>query len=175
MGADVYGWVETRERDYEGAGWESAIRIRDIVHRSYSMFAGLFGVRNYLVRDRLPRPDYYNVVAVGQFRAIAPGRGAPLQASRWYVEERDDYGGPVAETWALWSELAAIDWDEEGEIYIAEDPSHVISILPGLGRRRMRRRDSLYGGWATLFKLMEVLAEQFGPDNVRLSVWFDQW
>jgi len=77
-------------------------------------------------------------------------------------------------TWVLWSELAAIDWEEEGKEYIAEDPPHVVTAEPGPGRRRERRRDSLTGGWVTLFALMRVLAEHYGADNVRLSVWFDE-
>lgn len=44
MGADIYGWVETRELDSDW--WDSAIRIHDIVYRQYGMFASLFGVRN---------------------------------------------------------------------------------------------------------------------------------
>lgn len=80
------------------------------------------------------------------------------------MDERDNYGGQVGETWLLWSEIAAIDWDEEGLIE---------ELTPQL--RPERRGDYLRDDWATLFKLMAVLAEQFGANNVRLSVWFDQW
>lgn len=161
MGRDIYGWGETREPNSEW--WDSAIRIHDIVYRQYGMFASLFGLRNgsNLVTD------------VGRFRAIAPGRGKPPGASEFYVEELDNYGGGVGETWVLWRELAAIDWDEEGEQYIGDEPPYYISIEPARDRHRERRRDYLNGGWATLFKLMSELAEQFGADNVRLSVWFD--
>ena len=75
----------------------------------------------------------------------------------------------------LWSELATIDWDEVGEEYIGDEAPHYVYAEPGPDRRRERRGDYLNGGWATLFKLMAELAEQFGADNVRLSVWFDQW
>lgn len=162
MGADIHGWVETREPGREW--WDSAIRIHDIVHRQYGMFASLFGVRN---------GNNGEATAVGRFRAIAPDRGAPPGTSQCYTEELASYGGGVGATWALWSELAAIDWDEEGELYIGDEPPHYVHARPG--RRRERRGDYLNGGWATLFKLMAVLAEQFGVDNVRLSVWFDQW
>jgi hypothetical protein len=50
-----------------------------------------------------------------------------------------------------------------------------VSAQAGPASRRERRGDYLKGGWATLFQLMALLAEQFGADNVRLSVWFDQW
>jgi hypothetical protein len=158
MGADIYGWVETRSPGWPE--WESAIRITDIVYRQYGMFASLFGVRN---------GDPEHVTADGRFRAIAPGRGVPADASAYYAQETHGAG----QTWALWSELAAIDWEEEGTRYIAEEP-HSLDGLPGWGRRRERRGDYFDGGWVTLFRLMEVLAEQFGADNVRLSVWFDQ-
>jgi hypothetical protein len=158
VGADIYGWVETRTPG--GPEWDSAIRIDDIVYRQYGMFASLFGVRN---------GDPENVTADGRFRAIAPGRGAPPRPSEYYALESHGAG----QTWALWSEFAAIDWEEEGKRYIAERP-HPIDGLPGLGRRRERRGDYFNGGWGALFRLMEVLAEQFGADNVRLSVWFDQ-
>jgi|GEM_PF-1402230 hypothetical protein len=148
MGADIHGWVETRVAEGE-EWWEAAIRIHDIVHRQYGMFASLFGLRN-------GAPSV--ISAVGRFRAIAPARGAPPGASYYYEQDRDNYGGAVGETWVLWSELASIDWDEKGT-----------------GELRERRGDYLNGGWATLFKMMEQLAEQFGADNVRLSVWFDQW
>ncbi len=163
MGADIYGWVEIRELGAEG--WESAIRIHDIVQRSYSMFASLFGVRN----------SGSEVTELGRFRAIAPGRGTPSGASEFYAKESDSYGGGVGETWVLWNELAAIDWDEEGEGYIDNEAPHYVYAEPGPDRRRERRGDYLNGGWATLFKLMADLADQFGADNVRLSVWFDQW
>lgn len=161
MGTDIYGWVETRESG--SAWWDSAIRINDIVYRQYGMFASLFGVLN----------GGEKVTDIGRFRAIAPGRGRPPGASQFYVEEYDSYGGGIGETWVLWSELAAIDWDEEGEQYIETEPPQRISVEPGPGRRRERRGDYLNGGWATVFNLMSTLAEQFGTDNVRLSVWFD--
>lgn len=163
VGADIYGWVEIRDPGDEG--WEAAIRIHDIVHRQYGMFASLFGVRN---------GSDAAATKAGRFRAIAPGRGAPPGASGWYNEDREG-SGAAGETWVLWRELAAIDWDEQGEYYIGDEPPHIIYEEPGPARRRERRGDYLLGGWATLFKLMALLAEQFGAENVRLSVWFDQW
>ena len=160
MGTDIYGFVETREPGSEW--WDSAIRIHDIVYRQYGMFASLFGVRN----------GGSDATEAGRFRAIAPDRGAPPGVSEFYTYERENLGG-VGETWVLWSELAAIDWDEEGDFYIGIDPPHIVSVEPGPGRRRERRGDYLNGGWETLFKMMALLAVQFGEDNVRLSVWFD--
>jgi hypothetical protein len=103
---------------------------------------------------------------------LPQGRGEPQGTSESYRNDRDG-NGAVGETWVLWSELAVLNWDEEGGEYIDEDD--LVRSTPGPGRRRERRGDYLNGGWATLFKLMETLAGQFGAENVRLVVWFDQW
>jgi hypothetical protein len=162
MGVDIHGWVETRRPKSEE--WEAAIRIDDIVYRQYGMFASLFGVQNWGQERTLEN---------GRFWAIASGRGAPERASSYYREERDRNGGAVGETWVLWSELAVINWDEEGGEYI--DTDGTVWSTPGPGRRRERRRDYRNGGWTTLLRMMNLLARQFDEENVRLAVWFDQW
>jgi hypothetical protein len=154
MGVDIYGWVEVKRRDWDQ--WDGVIRIRFLVWRSYGMFGSLFGWRN---------EDH-------EFRPIAARRGSPEHVSEEYFVERDSYGGQVGETWALWRELAAIDWDEEGEAYI-DDIGAIVGYEPGPDRHRERRRDYLTGGWALLFEMMALLARDHGPDNVRLTVWFD--
>jgi hypothetical protein len=118
VGADIYGWIETREAGSEW--WDSAIRIHDIVYRYYAMFASLLGVRN---------GDPENVTADGRCRAIAPGRGAPLHPSQYYALESHGAG----QTWALWSEFAAIDWEEEGKRYTAERPYPVDGLTGWAG------------------------------------------
>lgn len=165
MGADIQGWVEIKRPGHDW--WDAAILVDKIVHRSDGMFASLFGLRN---ADEWGETGF---AEVGRFRAVAPGRGEPPDATSRYREDRDDYGGQVGETWVLWSELAAVDWDEEGSEYIGEDG--YLGDEPGPGRRRERRGDYLKGGWATLLTMMAALAEQLGAENVRLSVWFDQW
>ena len=161
MGADIYGWVETRRPGSEW--WDSAIQIHHIVYRQYGMFASLFGVRN----------GGEGATAVGRFRAIAPGRSMPDDASVFCWDEFVADQGLHA-TWVLWSELAAINWEEEGKSYLDEVSPDLVYVKSAPGRRHERRGDYLSGGWATLFKLMATLAEQFGADNVRLTVWFDQ-
>jgi hypothetical protein len=87
VAADICGWVETRKA--EDGLWDGAFRVHDIVYRQYDTFAGLFGVRN---------GDLGNAIEVGHFRAVACGRGAPPKASRWYRQERDEYGDTGGET-----------------------------------------------------------------------------
>jgi hypothetical protein len=79
MSTDIYGWVETHFGDKPE--WDAAIRIRPIVHRQYGMFASLFGVRNAGLAGSSGVMGR-GVTAVGRFRAIAPGRGAPRAAAR---------------------------------------------------------------------------------------------
>lgn len=163
MGADIHGWVEV---PIEGTDqWAAAFEV-GYVDRAYGMFASLFGVRNGAERRASEE---------GRFRAIAAARGEPPDASVAYLQDRDANGG-VGETWVLWSELAAVDWDEEGEEIIWEQPPRGWEYAdPEDGWRHERRRDFLWGSWTTLFERMATLAERFGAENVRLAVWFDQW
>jgi hypothetical protein len=95
------------------------------------------------------------------------------------LEERAAREGHVFnETWVLWSELAAIDWNEEGNAYLEDGLHHYVDAIgehhvalePQPGWRRERRGDYLTPRWATLFKLMAVLSQQYAPHNIRLSV-----
>src|SRR5258706_10512639 len=126
------------------------------------MFASLCGIRNY-----------------GRFRPTAEGRGAPDNCSNEFHAEWQDGRGLVGTTWVLWSEIAAIDWDEEeqdeepdekeaqeeSEMSATLSPIPSVDLLPD----RYHRRDYLRGGWVMLFKLMELLATEYGADGVRLS------
>jgi hypothetical protein len=112
------------------------------------MFGSLFGARN----------DY-------GFLPIAPSRGIPADVS----DELKQYGdvppdpGSWPPSWITWREISEINWDEFGD-----------SPVPGRdGAEPARRRDVLSPGWQTALDIMEVLARQFGADNVRMVVWFD--
>ena len=176
MSIEIYGWVETRYlQNFEP--WDAAIRIYALVlPRNYEMFASLFGVKN--------NGDVY-ATEHGRFRAIAPGRGKPPGASHWYLAEREEWEAnltPVVnESWVLWSEIAAVDWNEEANDYLEDgfhhyvdaNGEHHVALESQPGWRPERRGDYLTDGWATLFKLMAELAEHYAPYNIRLSVWFD--
>jgi hypothetical protein len=155
MGVDISGWVEFEPDDAPGY-WQPLIRIDDLVHRSYGMFASLVGVRNN----------------THGFQPIAPNRGEPPHCSWLYKQDRAEAGGVVNETWVLWSELLAVDWDEEGQAFIDEEGK--VRSTPERGGKRERRKDYLHSGWAALVEMMRIAAQRFGADNVRLSVWFDQ-
>jgi hypothetical protein len=155
MGTDISGWVEFKPEDAPNY-WQPLIRIDDLVHRSYGMFASLFGVRN----------DSHG------FRPIAPNRGEPPHCSWLYKQDRADAMRVVNETWVLWTELATIDWAEEGHATLSSTMGSYQGQI--IEPHRERRGDYLVGGWAALFQMMEAAAAHFGPGRVRLCVWFDQ-
>jgi hypothetical protein len=51
------------------------------------------------------------------FERSPQGEGSPPRASEYYRSERQ-FGNVLGETWVLWSELAAVNWDEGGDYYI---------------------------------------------------------
>jgi hypothetical protein len=148
MGSAILGWVEWlhHEREDGFRYWVGVVKIDGLMERNYGMFGSLFGHRN-----------------VGGFAPIAAGRGMPDDASDDAQYLLLDRGGTEA-TWISWDEIRAIKWEEEGEEETLGGPSF---------GRKVRRSDTLKPGWATLFKLMEDLADAFGPAKVRLVVWFD--
>jgi hypothetical protein len=148
LGTDIYGWVEVmNERSDGNRQWFGVVRIRWLVDRNYGMFGNLFGKVNY-----------------GEFLPIAEGRGLPADASDEVSYDAASYN-PVDPSWLLWSEIMAINWEEEGQ-----------SDTLGGDRfgRQVRREDTITDGWSTLWDVMEVLADRYGDANVRLVVWFDQ-
>ncbi|MFD0547922.1 hypothetical protein ACFQ0X_01230 [Streptomyces rectiviolaceus] len=59
-------------------------------------------------------------------------------------------------TWLTWAELAATDWQET-------DASGTRSRAAAAGT------DS---GWGRVWRVMSILSEVHGSENVRLVVWF---
>jgi hypothetical protein len=160
MGADIHGWVEVEDDDMFESGnhivsvWHGVIKIDHLVHRSYGMFGSLFGWRN----------------GYG-FRPIVDVRGAPEDQSEEYFVAKQSFEQEGA-TWISAVELAAVDWNEEGEDYL-DETTHTVESEPGPGRRRSRRGDYFNGGWAVLIELIGRLAQEYGPHHVRLLVWFN--
>jgi hypothetical protein len=94
MGTDIVGWVEMKPVE----DWIGALRIDAFVGRHIHGFGSMF-------------------LEEGLFPPIAKGRGLPQDISedgrRSYPEENWGH------TWALWREIAAIDWDE---VYQPQSP-----------------------------------------------------
>ena len=183
----MYGAVEFRAEDR----WLAVINISSLLLRPCDLYGCLFGVDNF-----------------AGYVPLFADRGAPEDLSA----DLEDKASPLHEhrhpSWALWSELKQVDWDElapQRDLRVTElelrdgseamtgtkwlndprwdgvraslerDPSATVTV----GSRRFRRlilkrRDALTDtDFPLLMKLMASLAERFGDDGVRLTVWFD--
>ncbi|MFB7907119.1 hypothetical protein ACFC1T_11865 [Kitasatospora sp. NPDC056076] len=193
MGTDIHGFIEYRcthgapvDDADEDTVWSVALDLYALYcGRNYDEFGCLFGVRN-----------------LAGFRPLAPDRGLPEELPEEtrtaFGASEVDFHSP---TWISWAELAAVDWDEPAER--ADERVHVYGPGPdgALVRHtkysvdhggrvegdewwvgdqlhriaRLTRRDAVppNGPWAPVFAVMRTLADLHGPDNVRLTVWFD--
>ncbi|MFJ7127327.1 hypothetical protein [Streptomyces sp. NPDC098101] len=149
MSTDVSGMIECRPGarlwgpDDEDTVWEAGIDLF-LLNRgnAYDGLACLFGIRNTF-----------------GFRPLAEDRGFPGDASEGLREEFADYGGPdcvYGTTWLTWAELAAVDWQE----------------TDGSGTRSRVSAAGPDTDWGRVWRVMHVLAEVHGAENVRLVVWF---
>ncbi len=188
MGTDIHGWIEVQQY-YQGVKppydrqWHGIVKIDGLITGSKpDIFSCLFGVTPY-----------------ARFDPIAPHRNLPTDISE---EASTDYltcEGAFGETWVGWSEIAAINWLEDAVdcrphryqrdgtgdlVFIGKAAPHCSDIiLEGniwevdstvYKIERITRRETLTPDWELLFRLIEVLAQAYGKDNVRLVVWFDQ-
>ena len=146
MGVLIHGSVEIRntclDKDRDGKDWWAVINAGILLDQSYAMYGSLFGIRNTTT-----------------FVPAAPSRGLPEDISE---EVKGDAVGEGfhSYTWITWEELQAIDWDEVGLIYGAE---------------QILRRDALGESGSLLLELMKPLADRYGGQCVRLVVWFDNY
>src|SRR5262249_41156338 len=131
--------------------------IEPLADRSYGLYAGLFDIRNH----------------DGQFAPVAGRRGFPTDVS-WAVRDafvKPDHEAATA-SWIMARELAAVDWE-----VLEQWPPEISERLSPLavGRVHPQRLGAyLTPGWRVLLKIIEDLTLRFGPDGVRLVVWFDQ-
>ncbi|GAA2321533.1 hypothetical protein GCM10010234_79220 [Streptomyces hawaiiensis] len=149
MSTDVSGMIECRPGarlwgpDDEDSVWAAGIDLF-LLNRgnAYDGLACLFGIRNS-----------------SGFRPLAEDRGFPDDASHTLRGEFADYGGPHdvhGTTWLSWAELEAPDWQ-------ATDAS---------GTRTRASVAGIDTDWGRVWKVMRILSEVHGSENVRLVVWF---
>ncbi|MFK0050073.1 hypothetical protein ACIQU4_39395 [Streptomyces sp. NPDC090741] len=149
MSTDVSGMIECRPGarlwgpDDEDSVWEAGIDLWLLnTGNAYDGLACLFGIRNYF-----------------GFRPLAEDRGFPDDASERLRREFADLGGPPdvhGTTWLTWSELETTDWQ-------------------GTDASGTRTRGSAAGidtHWGPVWKVMRILSEIHGAENVRLVAWF---
>lgn len=102
MGWDITGFIECRRQNAQEhtANWVVVEDLYPLYQgRNYDSFGCLFGWKNY-----------------ANFRPVAEGRGLPPDVSPEVKERHDEFGKEAAgTTWIIWSEIKAIDWEEESE------------------------------------------------------------
>lgn len=192
MGIDIRGWIEVHSPLSEV--WSGAVRVSTLADRNYEVFA-LFGIRQrrdfppVAARRGLPndvsaeaKTDYEAAITAypREFHSPTWLSWAELQSVDWN-ERVDDR---VLEWQKGWSPGVRV------ERWKANFLEHHSDRLPeGAGDLRAgqtweqsdnvyqveetRRSDVLEGGWILLFRLMEVLADKYTSDGVRMVVWFD--
>ncbi|MFJ9598016.1 hypothetical protein ACIRS3_35385 [Streptomyces virginiae] len=149
MSTDVSGMIECRPgarlwgSDDDDSMWEAGI---DLLHlnmgNAYDGLACLFGIRNSF-----------------GFQPLAEDRGFPDDASEGLQREFADCGGPHyvhGTTWLTWSELETTDWQ-------GTDAS---------GTRTRASAAGIDTHWGPVWKVMRILSEIHGAENVRLVAWF---
>ena len=168
MGQDIHGWVEVAWDPPDG--WAAVIDIGILVER----WRGLWG---WLLQEW------------GPFPSVAPRRGVPSDASG-RVQQDIERAAPLIATgevhsftWITWTEIETIDWGVSEYPGMNLDVTVIESAVEGDGIRRSRNDERVlhtrrvtfegYPGWTLLFDLMRRLAQEYGPDRVRLVVWFD--
>ncbi|MFC1403549.1 MULTISPECIES: hypothetical protein [Streptacidiphilus] len=149
MSTDISGVIECRPGarpwgpDDEDSVWEVGIDLF-LLNRgnAYVGLACLFGIRNSF-----------------GFHPLAQDRGFPEDASTGLQGAFAGYGGPHdvhGTTWLTWAELETTDWQET-------DAS---------GARTRASAAGIDTDWGRVWKVMRILSENHGAENVRLVVWF---
>jgi hypothetical protein len=164
---DIHGWVEVA---LSPSVWAAVISIDVLVERNPSLWGWL-------------------LQSEGPFPPVAPARGLPQDVSARIAQGVDILQAVADErqlhsyTWAYWREIEAVDWDVpplEGaraaaNVLLGQTPGPE-AVRPQIMRREFKtRRDTLEfaPGWGLLFDLMRRLGEQYGGEQVRLVVWFE--
>lgn len=143
MGTDIIGWVEVQTPEL--GRWFGVVYVSSLVERNYSLFGCLFGHRQQCEAEPL-----------------APNRGIPDSMSREVRRDRERVMSGA--TWASWSELDGV---------VTSDTSGNKGGQTEHDALRQAIGESMTPGWNTLFQFMRLLSERYGPDHVRLVVWFD--
>lgn len=199
MGTDIHGWVEVQSKATDS--WFPVIDVSSLVDRNYTLFSWLFGMKLVGVKNRasdikplapgrgLPqdvsegaKADYEDAISKfpQEFHSATWITWAEIQSINWdeVVEDRilRFRIGKPANTWVeSWK-------DDFLEVYADHWQGDADDLKPGhtwehgqysYRVEATRRRDVLEGGWALLFRLLEVLATSYDANDIRMVVWFD--
>ncbi|HEU5370608.1 MAG TPA: hypothetical protein VFU69_19195 [Ktedonobacterales bacterium] len=202
MGTDAYGWVEIKDefgwtpliqawplmsRNYDLFGslfWTNRSNFRPIAQkRGMPGDCSLQVKRDFaeLVASSSHIPghpeEYFGCTWITwrEIQAIDWEEEAEVEPYRVWVSETLEGGkrwkskGAYQRSWlaqklSLSEEALDAAWNN-GQIWEVDGKEYEAV-------KAIKRKDALSESWQTLFKLMEVLAEKYGADGVRLVVWF---
>ncbi len=89
IAADIYGWVETYDDE-----WDGIIKASHLMYRDYYVFGALFGIRRLGLTPAAER------------------RGLPEDSSREVKDDLKSWDKIAAPSWITWQELQSVAWDE---------------------------------------------------------------
>jgi len=191
MGTDLYGWVEIK-RDQADKYWDATVKAGSVATRNYIMFATLFGTRN---------AEKFKPIAARRGIPTNAARETYTEFEKWGADAHSPTSITWSEIKSIdWNEEAENSivvyeykkgknaelircnqfyedsrlTPEAWNTLLAGGTWEVDDTLFKIGEvKKRRRRDALENkDWELLFKLMEMLAERYGDDNVRMVVWF---
>lgn len=196
MGCDIHGHIEVDKSHAEDdTWWETAGTLFPFVGRSYDAFGCLFGVRNYsnfhpVAKDRgIPsdvgreaKEDHESwgidahsetYLTYEEIQEIDWDKTAEEADERYSV--LDENKEPTGIKFSLSPASGWVDVvDENREAIEAGEPVPNEAGDKYIQRRKLKRREALSGSWEwLLFDYMELLADRFGEESVRVVVWFD--
>jgi len=145
MGCDIHGYIEVKK----DKGWVPFEELPSV--RSYDLFAMLANVRNY--NDIPP---------------ISEPRGVPDDVSQeiWEKIEADLDGH--SHSWLSWKDIKAYDFGK-----VITDKRRPRKLKGKIVYPRRKLYELVPEEWHRLFRKMEILAEKYGEDGVRMVFWFD--
>lgn len=191
MGCDIHGWVEIRTHN-----WYAMVNIEGCTGRSYDTYGCLFGVRNSAnfepVAKRRGLPDDLSIKARRDYQSAESDHHSmsyltyeEIQDIDW-SESAQDSDGRVAvvdedgETQIKAGYIAGVhDGLSEEQLARAQNGDRIpLTDTDGEARyathKTLTRDEAVSGAWQWLLgDQMDLLADQYGAENVRLVVWFD--
>lgn len=202
MGTDIHGWVEYQIPGLSPDDFMSCpvIRLGCLPSRDYDMFGSLFGVRNYALfkpiaaKRGIPIDVSYDVQqALREIADADPRMRDEFHSYTWITwkeiknidwEEEAEAFDNRAHVYTK-DENGELIWQRKGLFGHEKLPDEAWKILRA-GKpweqgnnvyhlKKMKRKEALENEWEwqLLFDMMELLANRFGDEHVRMIVWFD--
>lgn len=195
MGTDIHGVIEVKPHWTDR--WRPVGRIDNLVSRNYDMFSSLFGVRGHagfeaMWPDRgLPNNAGWKTermlddeevklychseayFTLEEMNGIDWDETSPELDSRISVLDDDGNYKMKAGYMPVFDEFTDEQWEtlNRGDRleWVRQD-----GVTQYFVRQQMTRHDAMSDSWEWfIFTYLPTFGERFGPENVRVLVWFD--